>query len=304
MAKRVLITGAAGFFGRYMCEHLASLKQDVAVIGVDIVDCSAENCDYFYNVDLSCPQDATDLVKKASADYVIHLAGILGSDQWEQIYRANVLSMLALLEAVREYAPEAVIVAAGSAAEYGRIERGQLPVDEQTICRPITPYGLSKYLATQVALYYYRAYNICTMVVRPFQLLGKGVTERLAPGTFVAQLKRVVAEGLDIIKAGNLKSCRDFIDVHDAAMAFWALCQKPACGQIFNLCSGRPTKISDLLQIMIDCCRADVKIQVDAERLRGQDDVSVIYGNCQKLKEHCGWQPRKPLEESVSEMFG
>ena len=303
MKKRVLITGVCGFAGLYMSDYLKHLQPPPDVIGVDVQDGPAASCDSFYKLDLSCKDDVSELIKQSKPDYVIHLAGIFGTEDPLEIYKVNVLSIAALLEATRHYAPDVVMVTAGSAAEYGHIEPSRVPVDERTSCEPVTPYGLSKLLATQIALYYHRAFSICVMVVRPFQLIGKGVTVRLAPGAFAQQVKQALSKKANVIKVGNLESSRDFLDIHDAVEAIWALCQEPASGQVFNLCSGKPTKMSSLLEMMIENCGVKAKVEVDPGRLRGSADISNIYGSFQKLKNHCKWSPKRSLHESISEMF-
>lgn len=303
VGKRVLITGICGFVGRYMCDYLSVLQPRPYIVGVDTKEVPVAGCDSFYRMDLFSAKDVVELIKQSKPDYIIHLAGTFGTEDSQEIYKANVLSIAALLEAGRSNVPDVVMIAAGSAAEYGRIESHQLPVDEQKLCQPVIPYGLSKQIATEIAMYYHRVHNICTMVVRPFQLIGKGVTSRLVPGAFAEQLKQAIVKGSKVIKVGNLESWRDFLDIHDAVEAVWTLCQKPAGGQIFNLCSGRPTKIADLLEMMIDCAGLKVKVEVVPSRLRGKVDVSKIYGSFQKLNDHCGWTPKRSLEDSVAEMF-
>jgi len=303
MSKRVLITGAAGFTGKYMCDYLVGLNQQVITIGTDVVDSDTLNCDSFHKIDLSCSDDVAKLIEQTKPDYIIHLAGTFGTKDSQEIYRVNVLSISALLEAACKFVPNAVIVATGSAAEYGRVEAHQLPIDEQTPCLPVMPYGLSKHLATQIAMYYHNIHNTCVMIARPFQLIGNGVTARLAPGVFAEQLKSVISKGSNVIKVGNLESSRDFLDIHDAVEAIWTLCNKPAAGQIFNLCSGQPTKIADLLQTMIDCSGTKVRIEIDPDRLRGKADASRVYGSYQKIKQHCGWEPKNSLKESILAMF-
>ena len=303
MSKRVLITGAAGFFGRNMCTYLASLTEPPTIIGTDVVPCNTDGWGCFYKMDLSSADEVGALIERCRPDYLIHLAGTFGTDEAQDIYRVNVLSITALLEAVRKHTPNVVMVVAGSAAEYGRVESHQLPVNEQTPCQPVLPYGLSKLLATQVALYYHRVHHICVMIARPFQLLGKGVTSRLAPGAFTQQLKQAIVQGSRVIRVGNLDSSRDFLDINDAVNAVWLLCRKPSPGQIFNLCSGQPTRMADLLATMIKQCGVDVGIETDPARLRGDSEVSKIYGSFAKMEAHCGWKPEVPLTESVLAMF-
>lgn len=303
MSKRVVVTGSAGFAGRHMCRYLARIEPRLSVIGVDTQRCEIDGCTAVHQIDLTSAKETTSFIKEAQPDYIIHLAGTFGGGDPHLMFRVNVLSITTLLEAARNYAPDVVIVTAGSAAEYGRIGPDDLPVTEELPPRPISPYGLSKQLATQVARYYHRVHNISVMTIRPFQLIGKGVSRQLAPGAFAEQIKQAIAGGTKIIKVGNLESSRDFLDVNDAAEAIWLLCQRPAAGEVFNVCSGEPTTMADLLKMMIACCAVDVKVEVDPARIRGKRDVAAVYGSYDKLKAHCGWQPQTTLEQSVAAMF-
>lgn len=303
MQKQALITGPCGFAGRHMCEYLAGLPERPKIIGIDVLDTPPRSCDSFYKADISSAEDVREIIKLTKPDFIIHLAGTFGKDDHTEIYKVNALSIMALLEAARQYVPDVVMIAVGSAAEYGRIKPDQLPVDEQTPCEPVTPYGLSKHLATQLTLYYHRVHHIRVMTVRPFQLIGKGINASLAPGAFAKQLKQTITKGSKVIKVGNLDTYRDFLDIHDAVEAIWALCQKPAPGEIYNLCSGKPTKMADLLQTMIDLCSADVNIEVDQSLLHRRVDVSKVYGSYQKIRDHCGWQPKRSLLQSLKVML-
>jgi GDP-4-dehydro-6-deoxy-D-mannose reductase len=300
---RVLVTGAAGFVGRYMCDYLSSLNNRPQIIATDVVDCNVHNCDSFHKIDLLSSEDTANLIKQTMPDCIIHLAGIFGTEDFDAIYRANVLPIFFLLEASLKYRPDVIFIATGSAAEYGKIRTKQLPIAENTECNPVTSYGLSKKLATEIVQYYYRKHNLCTMIVRPFQLIGKGVTTRLAPGAFASQLQKAICEGTEIIKVGNLESSRDFLAIEDAVVGIWSLCKRPACGQIFNLCSGKATKISDLLNIMIAKSGAKIRFEVDPSRLRGNSDISDVYGSYEKIRNHCGWHPEVELEKSINSMF-
>lgn len=303
MKKTVLITGAAGFAGKHMCEYLSQCSDELNVVGTDVIVPDRSSCDEFISADITKSDAAEKMVSKLKPDYVIHLAGTFGTDDTQDIYRVNVLSVTALLESLRINVPKAIFLTAGSAAEYGQVTTDQLPVTEETPCNPITPYGLSKLLATQAALYYNRVHGMNTMVFRPFQLIGKGVTTRLAPGAFAQQLKQVIDSGSNVIKVGNLESSRDFLDINDAVKAIWLLCQNPAPGQIFNIASANPTKIADLLNMMIKASGADVKVEVDPDRLRGKADVSTVYGSITKIKEQCRWSPSISLADTISDMF-
>ncbi|NIP54681.1 MAG: NAD-dependent epimerase/dehydratase family protein [Phycisphaerae bacterium] len=302
MQKHALITGICGFAGRHMCDYLTTVPERPKIIGIDILDTPPSGCDCFYKADISSDKAIKDIINQTKPDFIIHLAGTFAKGR--QAYNVNLLSIISLLESSFEHVPNAVVVTAGSAAEYGLVTPKQLPLNEQTTCKPITSYGSSKHLASQIALYYHRVHKMRTMVVRPFQLIGKGVNPRLAPGAFAQQLVQIINKDSKVIKVGNLESYRDFLDIRDAVEAIWALCRKPAGGEIFNLCSGKPTKMADLLQMMIEHCGQKPKIEVDPSLLRNSVDVSKVYGSYQKIKNLCGWQPKRSLIQSVQAMLG
>ncbi len=310
MKQTVLMTGACGFTGRAMRDCLRSVQPDMIQVGVDVTAPAEGSYDIFCRVDVSDFDQIQGVIKQYRPDYVLHFAGSFGTGDVGQIYRVNVLSVPALLEAIRQWVPKAVCIAVGSAAEYGLVNSSDLPVHEHLECHPVTPYGLrseehglSKYLATSTIQYYARVHALCAMVVRPFQLIGKGVTDRLAPGAFAKRLKEAVDAGKQEIEVGNLESSRDFLGIQDAVRAIWMLCQNPAPGEIFNLCSGQPVKMKDLLDLMISSIGGNVHPVTDPSCLQSTVDVSMIYGSFHKIRRHCGWEPEISLLKSLQTML-
>jgi GDP-4-dehydro-6-deoxy-D-mannose reductase len=304
MKQSVLITGAAGFTGRYLCRYLRAVSEELNIIGVDIAGASKELYDTMYSIDITNFQQVRTLLNQTRPQYIIHLAGTFGTEDTQCLFNVNVLSMSSLLEAILKEVPQSIFLATGSASEYGKVDSMHLPVTEQCPCIPVMPYGLSKYLATQIAQYYYRVHGLCNMIVRPFQLIGNGVTLRLAPGAFASRLLEAKKAGLSEIQVGNLESSRDFLDVRDAVKAIWLLCQNPKPGEIFNLCSGNPVKICDLLALMQTVLGTNLQYITEQSFLRGKADVNRVYGSYEKINKHCSWQPELSLEESIKQLFG
>lgn len=303
MNQTVLVTGAAGFAGQYMCQYIRAVRPDIKIVGIDVRLSSDPSCNDFSVLDLTDAFRVREVMAQTRPAFVLHFAGTFGTGTVQDCYRMNVLSMVSILEVMREIVPSSVFIGLGSAAEYGKVPTNSLPIVEDVPCSPVTPYGLSKYMATQVAVYYYRIHGLCTMIARPFQLIGKGITDRLAPGAFAGRLLQAQKSGDKTIAVGNLESSRDFLDIHDAVRAIWCLCEKPAPGEIFNLCSGSSIKMSELLNLMIQVNHLDVHPVIDSSCLKGKTDVNVVYGSFQKIKDHCGWEPKISLQQSVTAMF-
>jgi len=188
---KVLITGACGFTGRHLCAYLKHLPVSPFVCATDLVPSFTSCCDKYFQVQLSDEKAVKSLISAVLPDIIIHLAGTFGAATETELYHSNVISTSIVLQVSAEVVPMATVLIMGSAAEYGQCEAAQLPITEATPCRPISLYGLTKLLATQIADYYYRAKQLRVMVARPFQLIGHGVSDRLAPGAFAEQIKKV-----------------------------------------------------------------------------------------------------------------
>lgn len=301
--SRILITGAGGFVGRHLCAYIYQKQSHVQLIGAELNNSSAVLCDRFVTLDLTDEKAVDHLIQSVEPHIIIHLAGSFGTHDKRTIYLSNVKTTELLLEAASKYIPEATFISAGSAAEYGEISKSRLPVTEDYRCKPVSYYGMSKKVATELCLFYFRTTGLKTMVFRPFQIIGKGVSTKLAPGAFHAKIIAAIEKKQPEIRVGNLASQRDFLDIDDTTEAIWGLCRKPAGGQIYNICSGIPVQMSFLLDTMIKQTGTTLDIKQDPGLLRPGSDVSIAYGSFEKLHQHCNWSPQIPLAESVKKMF-
>jgi GDP-4-dehydro-6-deoxy-D-mannose reductase len=297
----VLVTGASGFVGRRLCAYLER-RPGVRVVAVDLRQPAGGCGATFVQVDMGAPRAAARLLRAQAPTHVVHLAGGRGGGLAAML-RANLRPVVGLLAAVREAAPEAVVILAGSAAEYGNVPRRALPVRETRRCAPLSPYGVAKLLATHVALHHWRRDRLRVMVARPFQLIGAGIGTDLAPGAFAAQIRAGLATGERVVRVGNLAPARDYVDVDDAARALWSLCRHPRPGEIFNVCSGVAVTMRAVLDAMLATAGGPWRVEVEASRLRGGWDPGASRGSAAKIQAHCGWRARTPLAASVAALL-
>ena len=103
-----------------------------------------------------------------------------------------------------------------------------------------------------------------------------------------------------VIRVGNLEAVRDFTDVRDMVRAYWLAATKGRPGEAYNIASGFGISIRELLNRLLALSSAQVKIEVDPDRLR-PSDVEILIGDSSKFRRDTGWEPRIPLEKTLSD---
>ena len=275
---RALITGAGGFAGRHLaaaCEAAGDVVTGVSrSSGTDLLD----------------PDAARAAVAAAAPDVVYHLAARAHvGESWEQpaaFLADNVALTLNVLEAVREAAPLAAVVAVGSGELYG--PPASLPVTEDAPLRPQNPYAVSKASADLLAGFYADAHGLRVIRARAFNHAGPGQEPTYA----IASFARQAAAGRRIV-TGNPDTRRDYTDVRDVARAYRLLAERAEPG-IYNVCSGRTASARELVELL------GGELEVDPELVRAHE-VMEIRGSAERLRAATGWAPEIPLERTLAD---
>lgn len=294
-----LVLGAHGFCGRHLAK---ALKQagDVVVIGADVQSDAPDQslCDRYEALDIGDADSVSRLVERSRPDWVFNLVGVArGSD--EDIYRANLLGTVHLLEAVRGFAPNAGVVLVGSAAEYGIVDESALPLTEAQVCCPIGSYGISKYAATMAAMSYVHRYGLRVAVARPFNIVGPGIGPGLVVGAILRRAKEALAtQERPVVKVGNLETQRDFVAVEDVVSGLLAMVRGDHWGEVFNICSGEPRSIREVVELALSHAPRPVELEVDPALLR-PNDLKIVYGSWEKANRAFGFHPTVSLEDSL-----
>lgn len=90
------------------------------------------------------------------------------------------------------------------------------------------------------------------------------------------------------------------IDIRDVARAFYYLALKSRKGGIYNICSGTPQTIKQILDTLLNLSHAHIKVVTDPALIR-QKDISMMFGSNQKIKDDIGWKPEISLKDSLKE---
>lgn len=252
--------------------------------------------------------DVTDSVSvdKAVAvskpDIIFHLAAqSYPSESWDapdHTIDVNLIGTLRILESVRKMKSPPKVFIACSSAEYGFTKK--FPTGENTLLKPVNPYGVSKLAAEALGYQYFVNYKIPIYLGRYFIQVGPGQNERTSIQTFCKQMALIEkGKSKPVIFTGNLNTKRDFLDVRDGVAATWAVVTKGKPGEVYNICSGKAPIIRTVLRMITSKSKTFVQIKTDPARLRPTDEP-VIWGSNSKIFKDTGWKPKIPLEDTIS----
>jgi GDP-4-dehydro-6-deoxy-D-mannose reductase len=301
---RALITGVGGFCGAHLVRRLRREPGiEIAGIGLELQPTPQICLDHYFQADVTNEAEVAAAVKGFRPQLLFHLAGVSGdSATASPMYQVNVAGVVHVLEAVRATARDCAVVIVGSAAEYGKVALSGLPVNERTPCKPIGPYGISKYAATLIALDYARRYQMKVSVVRPFNIIGSGMPENLLVGALLARAKQAVISANPVVKIGDMEAKRDFVAASDAVDAYFRLAQSGFCGEIFNICSGRVHSIRHVAKTLLANSPRPIALEFDPV-LVPVSPVRSIYGNYKKAARAIGFRPSISLKAALRDVW-
>ncbi|MCP4246408.1 MAG: NAD-dependent epimerase/dehydratase family protein [bacterium] len=300
MADPILwITGVSGFSGRHLVTAMLAGPDRPQIVGLDLAPHGPPGVDRYERVDLTCPDEVASVAQSAPPRWVIHLAGAMPPAVEAQMWQANVGGTVGLLQGLASAGcRDTRVVTVGSAAEYRSLS--DVPVTETAAGGGSSAYGRTKWIQTVTALHLGPTLGLSTMVVRPFNLLGPGLSTDLVAGWLVDRFAR--SAGRPEIPIGNTQSERDFVDIRDAVQAYWQVALRGDPGEIYNVCSGAATRIDQLLTWLSEWTGRSPRMKVDANRTRRSDPASV-RGDYTKLERATGWRPVMGPADSLRDML-
>ena len=293
--KTVLITGVAGFIGRYVARHFS--RQGWQVIGTD--NSQPENAplaDLAKYQRLQLPNPEFDsLLQTYHPDALIHCAGrasvALSVSEPAPDFYSNTVLTFNILDTLRLHAPTCKFIFLSSAAVYGN--PSTLPIAETHPTLPISPYGFHKLQSEQLCLEFTQIYSQPTASLRIFSAYGAGLRRQVMWDI----CQKAISQKALILQGTGTES-RDFIHALDIARALNVVVKSaPMEGEVYNLSTGREVKISELATMVLNSLEANFLPQFDGvmplgNPLNWQADIS-------KLKS-IGFTPTVELERGVN----
>lgn len=288
---KAFITGANGFVGKWLQQHLIEKGDEVIAPEVDITDGDSLNA----------------AISSAKPEAIYHLAALTHvGDSWDapkESFRVNAMGTLNVLEAARHLQDVPKVLLVCSAEVYGVVKDNQLPLKEDIALAPVTPYAVSKVAAEFLGIQAYLAYGLPVIRVRAFNHIGPHQASNFVVSALAKRIVEAKKNGSRVLEVGNITTRRDFTDVRDVTNAYSMLIEKGSPGEVYNVCSGVDISIEQLAAQMIELSGAnELKIKVDPA-LERPVDIPILRGDRAKIEEATGWKPQIPLEQTLKEVL-
>jgi NAD dependent epimerase/dehydratase len=304
--KKILITGADGFIGSHLTEHLLNQGCDVRAFvyynsfgSWGWLDTLSENLKADLDVfagDIRDPHGVREAMK--GCDIVLHLAALIGipySYHSPDTYvDTNIKGTLNVVQAARSLDVQKIVHTSTSEV-YGTAQF--VPITELHPVVGQSPYSATKIAADQLALSFYHSFETPVVVARPFNTYGPRQSARAVIPTIISQL----ASGAREISLGDLSPTRDFCFVADTVAGFCAMAgAEAASGETINIGSGYEISIGDLVNLIGEVMGIEVETKTDDVRLRPKNsEVQRLLACNKKAKEILDWSPKHSGREGL-----
>jgi GDP-4-dehydro-6-deoxy-D-mannose reductase len=307
---KALITGISGFVGSHLAEYLLDTADwEVAGTVFGPYGNIADLCGQLelYPAELSRLDVMTFILEQARPDVIFHLAAqplVSASrrDPWGTL-DTNIHMQLNVLEGVARVSPECRVLVVGSSEEYGLISPQDLPIDEDTPLRPLSPYALSKVAQDLMGLQYHVTHGLHVVRVRPFNHIGPRQRIGFVASDFASQIAAAEAgRQAPVLEVGNLEARRDFCDVRDVVRAYVQVIADGEPGAVYNIGSGESHSVKELLDALLAMSRVPIEVRQDPERLR-PSEVPEIICDATRIRERIGWQTTISFEQSLRDVL-
>ena len=303
MATPILVTGAAGFAGSHLLDRLTADRPVVAWHRNGAPPSSGAHVAW-QKVDVLDRISVADAIARVRPTTVYHCAGAAhvgrAWDDTTPTFEVNVLGTHHLLEALRRAGANAVVLIPSSAMVY---RPSASPLAEDAALVPPNPYGLSK-LAQELLASHASLDGLDIRIARSFNHVGPRQAPAFAASGFARQIAEIeAARRPPEIVVGNLDAEREATDVRDTVRAYEAIAERGPKRSVYNVCSGTPYRVGDILERLVARSRARVSIRVDPARLR-PNDIPRLIGDPSRIERDLHWKPAIPLDQTLDDLLG
>lgn len=296
--KKILVTGADGFIGSHLTEHLVRAGHDVRAFVLynsfnswgwldDSEPAVRDSLDVFAG-DIRDPHGVRTAMQ--GCDVVLHLAALIAipySYHSPDTYiDTNIKGTLNVVQAARDLGVERVVHTSTSEV-YGTARF--VPITEEHPLQAQSPYSASKIGADQIATSFHLSFGTPVAVIRPFNTYGPRQSARAVIPSIITQ----IASGASQVRLGATHPTRDFTYVADTVRGFVAIAEADAAvGQVVNIGSNFEISIGNTARLIARLMQREVEFVSDDQRLRpATSEVERLWADNRRALDLTGWRP-------------
>lgn len=305
--EKVLVLGAAGSGGSYLCEFL--LKKGFQVYGTSRWGSSKNKDNLSKIIDritlLEC--DLTDLgatirtIKLVEPALIYNLAAHANVhvcfNTPISVLENNIKSSLNLFEALRILGHDSIVLHASTSEVYGLVREENLPINEKCPLNPVNPYSVSKLTQEMLASCYWNSFGIKTITTRSFSYINPRRDDLFA-SSFAKQIVEIENYERKFLEYGNLDSIRTLMDVRDMSEAYFQASFKCKFGEVYNVGGRCILSVGQFLEKLKEKAKVKIKTKQNPKLLR-PIDVTLQICDSSKFEKETGWVTKFSLDESI-----
>jgi NDP-hexose 4-ketoreductase len=299
----VVVIGARGFVGNAVRVALDDAEAGYTsfMVARERPDLAVPDCWAALDLVRAFPAEIRAVLADFGADVVVNCAGAVAGDR-RTLLGANVRILLNLLDAIGGMGYPPRLVQIGSGAEYGP-GRSKRPAGERRPARPLSAYGRTKLLATDLVQTAVATRGLDGVVLRVFNPVGPGAPEHTLVGTAARKIRAAIWADADV-ELGSLDAVRDFVDIRDVAQAVIAACSaRDVAGRIINIGSGVGTTARALVAELATAAGFVGAIVETAGGSPRSSGISWQQADITQAGRVLGWRPTIALERSMADLW-
>lgn len=334
MKTKFLITGGCGFLGSNIASELINRNEEVVVLDNLYRFGSDQNLSWlksqgdfkFLHRDVRNRSDVEETIQEEKPDVIFHLAGQVAMttsvERPDFDFDINVIGSFHLLESVRKYCPESVIIYSSTNKVYGDLDQYEYAEEEKRyICKkypegfaeetPLnfsSPYGCSKGAADQYMLDYHKIFDLKTVVFRHSSIFGGRQFATFDQGWVGWFVQQAISQSRDsdhqiFTVSGNGKQVRDLLFVDDAIACYLGAYENidKTVGEAFNIGGGYDNSLSilELFNYLEEKLNVSLRYRHIEKRA---SDQKVFIANINKINQTSGWKPLVTKKNGLDKM--
>lgn len=303
----ILITGGAGFIGRWVVERVLKSDEDVIVLD-NLENGLIENLEEFRDNsrlkeivinDICNKEILLELFHKYKFDICIHLAAQINVHESLKIpqksFKYNVLGTFNVLEAAKHYGTKVVIVGTCMVYDMANVNSA---ISETHQIKPTSPYAGSKLAAEDLALSYFFGLRVPVVILRPFNTYGPFQKTNMEGGVVSIFVQKML-KNENLLIYGDGTQTRDLLYVKDCAEFIYRASKSQDCvGEVLNAGTGQDISMNELA----DMIAKDQSIIKHVPHHHPQSEIMKLVCDYSKAKRILNWEPKTTLKDGINKL--